>query len=52
MINNDEINKGENQLKHKDSFGKYENLSKTFYAKILVFHPNYECKSSSSNGQL
>ena len=39
-------------LKHKDSFGKSENLSKTFYTKILVFHPGYESKSSSSNCQL
>ena len=37
-------------LKHKDSFGKSENLSKTFYAEILVFHPDYEYKSLSSNG--
>ena len=39
-------------LKHKDSFGKSENLSKTFYVEILVFHPDYKCKLSSSNGQL
>ena len=39
-------------LKHKDSFGKSDNLSKTFHAEIVVFHPAYECKSSSSNGQL
>ena len=39
-------------LKHKDSFGKSENLSKTFFTEILVFHPDYECKSSSSIGLL
>ena len=39
-------------LKHKDGFGKSENLSKTFYAEILVFHPDYECKSPSSNCHL
>ena len=39
-------------LKHKDSFGKYENLPKIFYAEILVYHPDYECKASSSNDQL
>ena len=36
-------------LKHKDSFGKSENLSKIFFAEILVFDHDYECKSSSSN---
>ena len=36
----------QNLLKHKYSFGKSENLSKTYYAEILVFHPDYECKSS------
>ena len=39
-------------LKHKDSFGKSENLAKTFFTEILVFHLDYECKSSSSNGLL
>ena len=39
-------------LKHKDSFGKSENLSKTFFAEILVFDHDYEGKSSSSNGLL
>ena len=39
-------------LKHKDSFGKSENLSKYFFAEILVFDPDYEGKSSSSNGLL
>ena len=39
-------------LKHKDSFGKSENLSKKNFTEILVFHPDYECKSSSSNGLL
>ena len=39
-------------LKHKDSFGKSENLSKIFFAKILVFDHDYEGKSSSSNGLL
>ena len=39
-------------LKQKDSFGKSENLLETFYAEILVFHPDYECKLSSSNGKL
>ena len=37
-------------LKHKDSFGKSENLSKIFFAEILVFDHDYEGKSSSSNG--
>ena len=36
-------------LKHKDSFGKSENLSKIFFAEILVFDHDYEGKSSSSN---
>ena len=40
------------QLKHKDSFGKSENLSKIFFAEILVFDHDYEGKSSSSNGLL
>ena len=39
-------------LKHKDSFGKFENLSKIFLAEILVFDHDYEGKSSSSNGLL
>ena len=41
-------------LKHKDtcSFGKSENLSKTFFAEILVFDHDYEGKSSSSKGLL
>ena len=39
-------------LKHKDSFGKSENLSKIFFAEILVFDRDYEGKSSSSNGLL
>ena len=39
-------------LKHKDSFGKSENLSKIFFAAILVFDHDYEGKSSSSNGLL
>ena len=39
-------------LKHKDSFGKSENLSKTFFTEILVFHPDYECKTWSSIGFL
>ena len=39
------------KLKHKDSFGKSENLSKIFFAEILVFD-DYEGKSSSSNGLL
>ena len=39
-------------LKHKDSFGKSENLSKIFFAEILVFDHDYESKSSSSNGLL
>ena len=37
-------------LKHKDSFGKSENLKKIFFAEILVFDHDYEGKSSSSNG--
>ena len=39
-------------LKHKDSFGKSENLLKIFFAEILVFDHDYEGKSSSSNGLL
>ena len=39
-------------LKHKDSFGKSENLSKIFFAEILVFDHDYEGKSSSSNNLL
>ena len=39
-------------LKHKDSFGKSEHLSKIFFAEILVFDHDYEGKSSSSNGLL
>ena len=39
-------------LKHKDSFGKSENLSKIFFTEILVFYHDYEGKSSSSNGLL
>ena len=39
-------------LKHKDSFGKSENLSKIFFAEIIVFDHDYEGKSSSSNGLL
>ena len=39
-------------LKHKASFGKYENLSKIFFAEMLVFDHDYEGKSSSSNGLL
>ena len=42
----------EADLKHKDSFGKSENLSKIFFAEILVFDHDYEGKSSSSNGLL
>ena len=39
-------------LKHKDSFGKSENLPKIFFAEILVhvFDHDYDGKSSSSNG--
>ena len=43
---------GQWMLKHKDSFGKSENLSKLFFAEILVFDHDYEGKSSSSNGLL
>ena len=39
-------------LKHKDSFGKSENLSKIFFTEMLVFGHDYEGKSSSSNGLL
>ena len=39
-------------LKHKDSFGKSENLSKIFFTEFLVFDHDYEGKSSSSNGLL
>ena len=31
-------------LKHKDSFGKSENLSKMFFGDILVFDHDYENK--------
>ena len=41
-----------NPLKHKDSFGKSENLSNIFFAEILVFDHDYEGKSSSNNGLL
>ena len=34
-------------LKHKDSFGKSENLTKIFFAEILVFDHDHEGKSSS-----
>ena len=43
---------GRRMLKHKDSFGKSKNLSKIFFAEILVFDHDYEGKSSSSNGLL
>ena len=39
-------------LKHKYSFGKSENLSKTFFAEMLVFDHDYEGKSLSSKGLL
>ena len=39
-------------LKHKDSFGKSENLSKIFSPEILVFDNDYEGKSSSSDSLL
>ena len=39
-------------LKHKDSFGKSENLSKIFFGEILVFDHDYEGISSSSNDLL
>ena len=39
-------------LKHKASFGKSENLSKIFFAEILVCDHDYEGKSSSSIGLL
>ena len=39
-------------LKHKDSLGKSQNLSKIFFAEILVFDHDYEGKSSSNNGLL
>ena len=29
-------------LKHQDGFGKSENLSKIFFAEILVFDHDYE----------
>ena len=45
-------NNGDSILKHKDSFGKSENLSKIYFAEILVFDHDYEGKSSSSNGLL
>ena len=46
------VRRGMKKLKHKDSFGKSENLSKIFFAEILVFDHDYEGKSSSSNGLL
>ena len=39
-------------LKHKDSFGKSENLSKILFGEILVFNHDYEGMSSSSNDLL
>ena len=39
-------------LKHKDSFGKSENLSKIFFREILEFDHDYEGISSSSNDLL
>ena len=36
-------------LKHKDSFGTSENLSKIFFGEIVVFDHDYEGISSSSN---
>ena len=40
-------------LKHKDSFGKSENLSKIFFAEnSSIWSSDYEGKSSSSNGLL
>ena len=39
-------------LKHKDSFGKSENLSKIFFGEILVVDHDYEGISSSSNDLL
>ena len=39
-------------LKHKDSFGKSENLSNIYFAEVLVFDHDYEGQSSSSNGLL
>ena len=36
----------------RSSFGKSENLSKIFFAEILVFDHDYEGKSSSSNDLL
>ena len=39
-------------LKHKDRFGKSENLSQIFFTEVLVFDDYYEGKSSSSNGLL
>ena len=49
-----ECGKGDlvHSLKHKDSFGTSENLSKIFFEEILVFDHDYEGKSSSSNGLL
>ena len=40
------------ELKHKDSFGKYENLSIIFFAQIRVFDDDYEGKSSSNSDLL
>ena len=47
-----DLDDGATTLKHKDSFGKSENLSKIFFAEILVFDHDYVGKSSSSNGLL
>ena len=41
-----------NHLKHKDSFGKSENISQIFPPEIIVFDNDYEGKSSSSDGLL
>ena len=51
-LGNIKYNKLFNSLKHKDNFGKSENLSKIFFTEILVFDHDYEGKSSSSNGLL
>ena len=45
--NNSQIDE---ELMRNNSFGKSENLSKIFFAEILVFDHDYEGKSSSING--
>ena len=40
----------ESEIKAQSWFGKSKIISNIFVAEILVFHPDYECKSERSNG--